>query len=422
MFNAYAKIRNNRLQKNGFTIVELLVVIVVIGILAAITIVSYSGITSRANSASLQADLSSATKLLNMYRVEHDTYPTGLTDNCPNAPISDTRYCLKTTSGNEFKNYSGDAQTFDLEASKVGDAVTVYHVSNDKSPYLLTKVVATGGVVADVGGYVTHTFTSTGSFTVTTGGTISALVVGGGGGGGKGFNSGTASAGGGAGGVIDYASLTVSPGDTITVNVGAAGVGSTLVTGYPGSGEIAGTNGGASSLVRNSSTLLIADGGGGGGGYTIAGKNGGSGGGGNAIAGQTTGNGVGNAGGVSHVASVYPGGGGGGYSSAGSPGSGNYVGGNGGNGYTLSLYDRTNIAAFSGKTIIASGGGGGCYGNGTPGTGQNGNSGSCSNAAAGSANSYGSGGGGGGVNAGAYGSEGPAGQGAAGIVVIKYAK
>jgi general secretion pathway protein G len=33
----------------GFTIVELLVVIVVIGILAAITIVSYTGITAKAN-------------------------------------------------------------------------------------------------------------------------------------------------------------------------------------------------------------------------------------------------------------------------------------------------------------------------------------------------------------------------------------
>ncbi|MEI7917815.1 MAG: prepilin-type N-terminal cleavage/methylation domain-containing protein [Candidatus Saccharibacteria bacterium] len=42
----------NRKQKDhGFTIVELLVVVVVIGILAAITIVSYTGITARANAA-----------------------------------------------------------------------------------------------------------------------------------------------------------------------------------------------------------------------------------------------------------------------------------------------------------------------------------------------------------------------------------
>lgn len=35
-------------NKNGFTIVELLIVIVVIGILAAITIVAYNGIQNRA--------------------------------------------------------------------------------------------------------------------------------------------------------------------------------------------------------------------------------------------------------------------------------------------------------------------------------------------------------------------------------------
>ncbi|MFZ2125427.1 MAG: prepilin-type N-terminal cleavage/methylation domain-containing protein, partial [Candidatus Saccharimonadales bacterium] len=46
--------------KPGFTIVELLVVIVVIGILAAITIVSYAGISQRAVAVSLQSDLASA--------------------------------------------------------------------------------------------------------------------------------------------------------------------------------------------------------------------------------------------------------------------------------------------------------------------------------------------------------------------------
>jgi len=44
-------------QQSGFTIVELLIVIVVIGILAAITTVAYNGIQSRANDTAVQSDL-----------------------------------------------------------------------------------------------------------------------------------------------------------------------------------------------------------------------------------------------------------------------------------------------------------------------------------------------------------------------------
>lgn len=45
---------------SGFTIVELLIVIVVIGILAAITLIAYNGVQDRAAAASLQSDLRQA--------------------------------------------------------------------------------------------------------------------------------------------------------------------------------------------------------------------------------------------------------------------------------------------------------------------------------------------------------------------------
>ena len=57
-------------KSSGFTIVELLIVIVVIGILAAITIVSYTGITSQANAnaakSNAQAVLDAAVQYYNL--------------------------------------------------------------------------------------------------------------------------------------------------------------------------------------------------------------------------------------------------------------------------------------------------------------------------------------------------------------------
>ena len=57
------KLTGNTTSK-AFTIVELLIVIVVIGILAAIVIVAYNGIQSRARTAGLQADMNAAVKIV----------------------------------------------------------------------------------------------------------------------------------------------------------------------------------------------------------------------------------------------------------------------------------------------------------------------------------------------------------------------
>lgn len=64
---------------SGFTIVELLIVIVVIAILAAISIVAYNGIQNRTNDTAIQNDLSAFGKVMEIYRVDNGVYPSLLT-------------------------------------------------------------------------------------------------------------------------------------------------------------------------------------------------------------------------------------------------------------------------------------------------------------------------------------------------------
>lgn len=86
-------------SERGFTIVELLIVIVVIGVLAAISIVSYAGVTTNARNAQNKADASQIVKVSETYNADQGVYPTDaahFTSGTAKLPSSVTVYFVTT--------------------------------------------------------------------------------------------------------------------------------------------------------------------------------------------------------------------------------------------------------------------------------------------------------------------------------------
>lgn len=57
--------------KSGFTLVELLIVIVVLAILAAISVVAYNGIQNRSHDTIVKSDLNNLAKNFELYKIDH---------------------------------------------------------------------------------------------------------------------------------------------------------------------------------------------------------------------------------------------------------------------------------------------------------------------------------------------------------------
>jgi len=80
---------------SGFTVVELLIIITVIGILAAISVVAYNGIQKSSRNATRLAELKGWQKTFQTYKSRNGTYP----------DVTATDYCL----GSDFPvGYNGE--------------------------------------------------------------------------------------------------------------------------------------------------------------------------------------------------------------------------------------------------------------------------------------------------------------------------
>lgn len=111
---------SSKKRQSGFTIVELLIVIVVIGILATLVLVTFTGIQKKARDSQRQTDINAVNSQLEAFYAQNSYYPStadldnatwvkanlkGLDPESLLAPNSTTPISSSTTSATTYYNY-----------------------------------------------------------------------------------------------------------------------------------------------------------------------------------------------------------------------------------------------------------------------------------------------------------------------------
>lgn len=127
-------------NQKGFTIVELLIVIVVIGILAAITIVAFNGIQNRGKTTSAESAATNANKKIEIYNTELSSYPA--TPGAVTGAASTATYKLDGVTFTTSMLSAAPAQPNTLSFQRCG----VRAAGNNTAPAAVGDIATTTGV------------------------------------------------------------------------------------------------------------------------------------------------------------------------------------------------------------------------------------------------------------------------------------
>lgn len=95
-------------RRRGFTLVELMVVVVIIAILSAIAILSYTIVMKNAHDSKRQSDMTTLRSDLEAYYQKNGTYPSGCAEKNYSASVG----CTVLTDVNTPASYSGDGSMY----------------------------------------------------------------------------------------------------------------------------------------------------------------------------------------------------------------------------------------------------------------------------------------------------------------------
>jgi len=138
-------------KQEGFTIVELLVVIVVIAILASISVVSYNGIQNRAKDSARDSAAGTIRKVLEFYKGENGSYPNvcGGNGGCNISGLS-TFVVPAYASSVPNDPESSKAISYVVNAARDGYGLYVRYQTKPECKYLIGNGTSTGWWTTDV--------------------------------------------------------------------------------------------------------------------------------------------------------------------------------------------------------------------------------------------------------------------------------